>query len=165
MWANEGNWIPMQNSILNLNFKYDPVLTSLKKPCTWEEAGCKWGEGIASHYISLHLIILHSASGNICQHIMSYCICLMIQRMFRSSHHSIYLSPPPPPALVYLFQVSALFCTDKLKVWPFLTNFVENLRTFWCTFTGLNDAVVPQNWQISGMSSAVFCLGGVRNKM
>ena len=23
--------------------------------------------------------------------------------------------------------------------------FVANLRTFWCTFTGLNDAVVPQN--------------------
>ena len=43
--VSEGNWIPMQNSILNLNFKHDPVLTSLKKPCTWGEAGCKWGGG------------------------------------------------------------------------------------------------------------------------
>ena len=23
--------------------------------------------------------------------------------------------------------------------------FVANIHTFWCTFTGLNDAVVPQN--------------------
>ena len=29
--------------------------------------------------------------------------------------------------------------------------FVANLRTFWCAFTRLNNAVVSQNWQISGI--------------
>ena len=37
----------------------------------------------------------------------------------------------------------------------FVTNWgsriLANLRTFWCTFSGLNSLVVCQNWQISGM--------------
>ena len=53
------------------------------------------------------------------------------------------------------------------KCWAILANcgcFVANLRTLWCTFTGLNNAVVYQNWQIWGMSTFViincpFCLG------
>ena len=28
---------------------------------------------------------------------------------------------------------------------------IANLCIFWCTFTGLNNAVVSQNWQLSGM--------------
>ena len=34
------------------------------------------------------------------------------------------------------------------KFWLF---FFANLRSFWCTFTGLNDVVVSQNGQISDM--------------
>ena len=33
--------------------------------------------------------------------------------------------------------------------------FVVNIRTFWFTFTGLNNAVVSQNWQISGMKKVL----------
>ena len=34
--------------------------------------------------------------------------------------------------------------------------FVASLCTLWCTFTGLNSAVVYQNWQISGMKKNCF---------
>ena len=69
------------------------------------------------------------------------------------------LSQSPKPAVVYFFSVSALFCTVIAKLWPISANlgyFVANLRPFWCTFTGLNNAVVSQNWQISVMTLASF---------
>ena len=34
--------------------------------------------------------------------------------------------------------------------WPICFFVVANLRTFWNTFTGLNNALLAQNWQISG---------------
>ena len=46
------------------------------------------------------------------------------------------------------FQPVPFFCTKNANYWPILANlgfFVANLSTFWCTFTGLNNAVVPQN--------------------
>ena len=43
---------------------------------------------------------------------------------------------------VYFFQTDVLFSN---------LGYV-NLRTFWCTFTGLDDALVYQNWEIWGMS-------------
>ena len=69
-------------------------------------------------------------------------------------NHSWYLSQPPQPAVVFSFRTRAFFCTENAKFWPLLTNlgyFVASLRTFWCTFTRLNNAVVTQNCQISGM--------------
>ena len=68
-------------------------------------------------------------------------------------NHSWYLSQPPQPAVVFSFRTRAFFCTENAKFWPLLAYegyFVANLRTFWCTFTGLNNVVVSQNWQISG---------------
>ena len=35
--------------------------------------------------------------------------------------------------------------------------FVTKLSTFWCTYTGLNNAVVYQNWKISSMGPKYFC--------
>ena len=46
-----------------------------------------------------------------------------------------------------LFQASELFSI----IWPIMANFVMNSHTFGCTFTGLNNAMVYQNLQISGM--------------
>ena len=45
-------------------------------------------------------------------------------------------------------------CTFSSR-WAFFlrAHFVANLLTCWCTFTGLNNAVVSQNWQISGTSA------------
>ena len=62
------------------------------------------------------------------------------------SRHSWYLSQP---SVVYVFQE---FC-------PILANLgylAANLRTFWCTFAGLNNAVVSKNWQIWGMWAGLF---------
>ena len=56
--------------------------------------------------------------------------------------HSWYLSQPPQPMVVYIFKSVPCFAQ--------ITQ-IANLRTFWCTFTGLNNAVVTQNCQISGM--------------
>ena len=76
----------MQNSILNMNFKHDPVLTSLKKPCTWGEAGCKWGEGLQVtiyHCIwSYYIRLLKTFANTSC----SIEFVSMIQQMFRISH-------------------------------------------------------------------------------
>ena len=58
--------------------------------------------------------------------------------------------------MLYFFRASVFYCTENAKFWPILANLgdvVASLRTFWCTFTGLNNAVVSQNWQISGMVS------------
>ena len=52
--------------------------------------------------------------------------------------------------MVYFFQTDVLFSN--------LGYFAVNLRIFWCTFTGLNNAVVYQNWEIWGMSPS--CRGG-----
>ena len=73
--------------------------------------------------------------------------------------HRLYLSPLPPSAVVYFFRAGTLFCTENAKCWPMLANFdyfVSNVRTFWCTFAELNNAVVPQNWQISGSRLITF---------
>ena len=46
------------------------------------------------------------------------------------------------------------FQHGERKILAFLANFgyyVTNLRTFWCTFTGLYDAVVYQYGQIRGI--------------
>ena len=46
------------------------------------------------------------------------------------------------------FQAGAPFSTDNARLWPILARFsysVAKLRAFWCTFTGLNHAVVYQN--------------------
>ena len=62
-------------------------------------------------------------------------------------------SQPPQPAVVNFFQAGVLF-TNKYRVRKilfFLGNFgyfVVNLRNFWCTFIGLNNAVVFQYGQI-----------------
>ena len=50
-----------------------------------------------------------------------------------------------------LFQAGILFSIENAKYWPILAHlgyFVANLRTFRCTLTGLNNAVVYQNGQI-----------------
>ena len=64
--------------------------------------------------------------------------------------HSSYLSQPPQPAVVYFFLAGVLFSIENAKFWPTSANlvyFVANLRTFWCTFTGVTN-VVYQNGQI-----------------
>ena len=45
-------------------------------------------------------------------------------------------------------------CSSSIKLqWRLLTRFVMTIfQNFLCTFAGLNDAVVSQNWQISGMN-------------
>ena len=52
-----------------------------------------------------------------------------------------------------LFQAGARFAQRKQNFGLFghFGFFVANLRTFWCAFTRLNNAVVSQNWQISGI--------------
>ena len=40
------------------------------------------------------------------------------------------------------------FLHREFKILANIGSFVANLHTFWCTFTELNYAVVPQNWQI-----------------
>ena len=42
----------------------------------------------------------------------------------------------------YIFQDGALFCTEYAKYWP----------TFGAFFVGLNSAVVPKKWQMSGLA-------------
>ena len=45
----------------------------------------------------------------------------------------------------HFFRGDALFCTKNAKFWTILANFgyfVANLPIFWCTLTGLNNAVV-----------------------
>ena len=44
------------------------------------------------------------------------------------------------------------FLHREFKILANIGSFVANLHTFWCTFTELNYAVVPQNWQISGLT-------------
>ena len=52
-------------------------------------------------------------------------------------------------------------CTFKDRGRAILAYFgylVANLRTFWCTFTGLNNALVYQNWLIWGMNLDSICI-------
>ena len=61
--------------------------------------------------------------------------------------------------MVYFFRAGTLFCTENAKCWPRLANFdyfVSNVCTFRCTFAELNNAVVPQNWQISDRRLITF---------
>ena len=60
--------------------------------------------------------------------------------------NSRYLSPPPPPVVVYFFMLVPFFGQFGL--------FCCEFTHLWCTFTGLNNAVVSQKWQISGMTMA-----------
>ena len=56
------------------------------------------------------------------------------------------------PAVAYSFKASVLL--SILILMPLLANFnhfVVYLRTFWCTFSDIYNAVVYQNWQILGM--------------
>ena len=46
-------------------------------------------------------------------------------------------------AVVYFYQTGLIFSEISAQT--------TNLRTFWCTFTGRNNEVVYQNWQISGV--------------
>ena len=58
-----------------------------------------------------------------------------------------------------LFSSWCPFCTVIAKGWPILANlgdFVANLSTFWNALSGLNHALVSQNWQISGMHCPSF---------
>ena len=60
---------------------------------------------------------------------------------------SIFVTTGPNGGSV-LFQGRALFCRENARFWPILANlgyFVANLHTFWCSFTGQDNAVVPQN--------------------
>ena len=60
---------------------------------------------------------------------------------------SIFVTTGPNGGSV-LFQERALFCTENAGFWPILANlgyFVANLRTLWCTFKGLHNAVASQN--------------------
>ena len=46
---------------------------------------------------------------------------------------------------ISIFQAGALFCTETATFKPIFANFgyfVANLSTFWCPFTGLNNAVM-----------------------
>ena len=49
---------------------------------------------------------------------------------------------------MYFFQAGVLFRKENARFWP---NFVANLNTFWCTFTGVNTVVVYINGQILGV--------------
>ena len=72
---------------------------------------------------------------------------------------------PPDTANIHAWLILVTTATTGGGVlfssgWPFshrerkiLANFVANFRTFLCTFTGLESAVVSQNWQISCMYS------------
>ena len=66
-------------------------------------------------------------------------------------HISWYKSP----AVMYFFQAGALFSIEYTKLWPVLAILSRIYANFWfgAPFTGLNIAVVPQNWQISSMVS------------
>ena len=60
---------------------------------------------------------------------------------------SIFVTTATTSVPVYFFQAGALFCTENAKFWPILANlghFVPNLHTFWCSFTGQDNTVVPQ---------------------
>ena len=53
---------------------------------------------------------------------------------------------------MYFFHADVLFSIENAIFWPILAHFgyfVANLCTSQCTFTGLDNAVVCQNWQIS----------------
>ena len=71
--------------------------------------------------------------------------CLFVGQF--SVVHSWYLSPPPTPAVYFLiFSSRCPFCTENamLAYFGHFWLFCVNLRTFWCTFNGLNNAVVSQ---------------------
>ena len=55
------------------------------------------------------------------------------------------------PRVVFFFEASVPFS----KILSHLGYFVSNLRTCWCTFPGLNNVVVYQNWQMWGMIGQV----------
>ena len=55
--------------------------------------------------------------------------------------------------VVYFFQAGALFSHSKRKIWPFLACLAilsQIYALFGALFTGLDSAVLPKNWQISG---------------
>ena len=55
-----------------------------------------------------------------------------------------------------LFSRRCIFLHKEREALAYLGYFVAKLCILWCTFTGPNNAVVYQNWQISGTRS----LGG-----
>ena len=62
-------------------------------------------------------------------------------------------SQPPLPAVVYSSKL-VYFVAIRTRNFAYLANFgyfVAKLCTSWCTYTGLNNMVVYQNWKISGM--------------
>ena len=74
--------------------------------------------------------------------------------MMIRGRHSWYLSWPSRLSVLSFSQISVLFSIANTNFWHILTNlgcFVANLGNCWCTFTGLYNAVVCQNWQMSGM--------------
>ena len=78
--------------------------------------------------------------------------------------HSWYLSRSSRPTLVYFFQASLRFAKRTLNfciIWPVTAifgYFVANLRTFRCTFTGLDCVNVYRNWQITRMTCGTLSL-------
>ena len=73
--------------------------------------------------------------------------------------HSWYLSQQPQLAVVSFFASRCPVLDRERKILANLVQFrflVANIHNFWCTFTGLNNAVVSQNWQISVMTLASF---------
>ena len=52
---------------------------------------------------------------------------------------------------VNFFQAGVLFSIENAQFWLYCCDFVAILRNLWCTFTGSNNPVVHQNWQISDM--------------
>lgn len=66
----------------------------------------------------------------------NYQICAVFRAESNNSHFEM-----PCPKPVPFFAQRTLFGYI----------FAVNLRIFWCTFTGLNNVVVSQNWQISFM--------------
>ena len=69
---------------------------------------------------------------------------LHLALMLWTTEHSSYWLAQSALAVVYFLE-NAKFWT----IWA-------NLRTFWFTITGLNSAVVHQNWQIWGLVQAKF---------
>ena len=54
--------------------------------------------------------------------------------------------------MVYFFQATVLFSIVNAKFWPILAHF----GSFWCIFTGVNNAVVYQSRQHEVYVSAAF---------
>ena len=63
-----------------------------------------------------------------------------------------------------LFQAGVLFSTENAKIrpiWPILAVFSRNIRTFWCNFKVLHNAVVDLYWKyIWGMEVSHIKFGG-----